>query len=134
MKCCKANSLAHLLFGAPRRFILSLTSCLNAQDFETWQMQFLSSFRVFDTTDAGAPKRQDPNSHSIYSCKVGSLVNFKYSNTLKKGDCVSTEAAPDPWIENVQAAHDGTLINHRQPNPEKRQLVINSLKSLSLSN
>jgi len=111
--------------------VLSFPSFISAQESNAGEKQFLTSCGVCHTVEPGAPNRQGPNLRTVYGRKVASLENFKYSEALKKGDWTWTEATLDPWLENSQEAHPGTVMNYRQANPEKRKLVIEYLKSIS---
>jgi cytochrome c len=102
-----------------------------AQSSDVGKTQFLTSCGVCHSTDAGAPNRQGPNLGGVYGRKVGQIDNFKYSDALKNGDWIWNDTTLDSWLENSQEAHPGTVMNYRQANPEKRQIVIDYLKSLS---
>jgi cytochrome c len=104
---------------------------VSAQSVEDGQKQFLTSCGVCHTAEAGGPNRQGPNLYGIYNRKAGKNESFKYSEALKKGNWIWNDATLDPWLENSQEAHPGTIMTYRQTNPEKRQLVIDYLKSLS---
>jgi cytochrome c len=105
-----------------------------AQDLEAGRQQFLTSCGTCHSTDIHSAPRQGPNLANVYGRHVASLPDYKYSEALKAGDWVWSEATLDPWIENAQAAHPGTVMNYRQANPEKRLLIIAYLKSLQQAN
>jgi cytochrome c len=120
-----------LIFSAACLAVPGLPNLASAQESNLGEKQFITSCGVCHTVEPGAPNRQGPNLHGVYGRKVASLENFKYSEALKKGDWVWTEETLDPWLENSQEAHPGTVMNYRQANPDKRKLVIGYLKSLS---
>ena len=110
---------------------LASTQSAKAEELDAAKQQFVTSCGVCHTAEPGGPTRQGPNLNGVYGRKAGSVSGFNYSNTLKSGDWVWNEATLDPWLANSQEAHSGTFMNYRQANPEKRQLVIDYLKSLS---
>ena len=103
-------------------------------DLAAAQEQFKKSCGTCHTADPDGGKRQGPSLYGIYGRKVGQVEGFKYSATLASGDWVWTEDMLDPWIENSQKAHPGTIMNYRQRNQEKRALIITYLKTLSAGN
>jgi cytochrome c len=113
--------LAALAFGA---------SAACGQDLEAARQQFLTSCGTCHSAEINAASRQGPNLANVFGRHVGALPDYKYSETLKAGDWVWSEVTLDPWIENAQVAHPGTVMNYRQANPDKRQLIIAYLKSL----
>jgi cytochrome c len=107
-----------------------VASPARAQDLEAARQQFLTSCGTCHSADHNTAPRQGPNLATVYGRHVAALPDYKYSEVLKGGDWVWSEATLDPWIENAQAAHPGTVMNYRQANPDKRQLIIAYLKSL----
>lgn len=103
-------------------------------DLAAAKSQFQKSCGTCHTAEPGGGKRQGPNLFGVYGRKVGRVEGFEYSETLVSGDWVWTEAELDPWIENAQKAHPGTIMNYRQRSAEKRALIIAYLKSLSSAN
>lgn len=92
--------------------------------------QFLTSCGVCHVVEPGAPPRQGPNLGGVYGRKAGTLPGFKYSAALKDGGWVWDETTLDPWMENAQAMHPGTVMNYRQRDPDKRKLILSYLKTL----
>ena len=102
-----------------------------AQDAPEGKAQFLTSCGVCHAVDAGAAARQGPNLAEIYGRAAGTLPDFKYSEALKAGGWVWDEATLDPWMENAQAAHPGTVMPYRQRDPDKRKAILTYLKTLT---
>ncbi len=94
------------------------------------QAQFLTSCGVCHTVEPGAPPRQGPSLAGVYGRTAGSLPDFKYSDVIKSGGWVWDDATLDPWMENAQGVHPGTIMNYRQRDPEKRKLILSYLKTL----
>lgn len=94
------------------------------------QAQFTTSCGVCHSVDPAAPPRQGPNLAGVFGRKAGTLPGFKYSDAIKAGDWVWDEATLDPWMENAQGVHPGTIMNYRQRDPDKRKLILDYLKTL----
>jgi cytochrome c len=107
------------------------TGTAAALDLDAAQQQFLKSCGTCHTLGAGEVHRQGPNLHGVYGREAGSLADFKYSEALATGGWTWTERTLDPWLENAQAAHPGTIMNYRQRDPAKRALIIELFKSLA---
>ena len=105
-----------------------------AQDSDAGKQQFLTSCGTCHSAENGAGNRQGPNLFGVYGRRVGERTDFKYSDALKAGTWAWTEETLDPWIENAQAAHPGTMMNYRQANPDKRKLVIDYLRKMRPAN
>lgn len=104
-----------------------------AQDFDLAKakQQFLSSCGVCHTAEKGGPNRQGPNLHDIVGKAAAATPNFKFSEPLKSSGLTWDEATLDRWIEDAQAMRPGTIMAYRQRDPDRRQLIIAYLKSLS---
>ncbi len=102
-----------------------------AQDAPEGKAQFTTSCGVCHAVELGAPPRQGPNLAGIYGRAAGIVADFKYSTVLKTGGWVWDEATLDPWMENAQAVHPGTIMNYRQRDPEKRKAILTYLKTLT---
>ena len=50
---------------------------------------------------------------------------------LKAGGWTWDEATLDPWMENAQGTHPGTIMNYRQRDPDKRKAILSYLKTLT---
>ena len=103
----------------------------SAEDLAAARQLFLTSCGVCHTVERGAAPRQGPSLLGVYGRAAGALPEFSYSTVLKAGGWTWTEETLDPWLENAQAAHPGTTMNYRQRDPEKRELIIEFLKSVS---
>jgi len=90
----------------------------------------LTSCGTCHVAESGAPDRQGPNLFGVYGRKAGTLTGFKYSDILKAGGWVWDETTLDPWMENAQAVHPGTIMNYRQRDADKRKLILEFLKTL----
>jgi cytochrome c len=126
-----------------RSFVTALTMAIlfgsspvaaDVSDLEAAREQFLKSCGTCHTVDPEGGPRQGPNLHGVYGRRVGQSEGFQYSDALSGGDWTWTKETLDPWIENAQKAHPGTIMNYRQRSAEKRALIIAYLKSLSSGN
>jgi cytochrome c len=104
---------------------------VRSENADAAKQQFLTSCGTCHTAEKGAAPRQGPDLATVYGRHVAVLPDFKYSDALTAGNWIWTETTLDPWIENAQAAHPGTVMNYRQSNPDKRRLIIGYLKSLA---
>ena len=116
--------------------IVSLPGQASAEqvDLEAARQQFVKSCGTCHSVEPGAKPRQGPNLHGVFGRRVGQVEGYAYSEALAAGDWAWTEDALDPWLENAQKAHPGTIMNYRQRSAEKRALIIAYLKSLALEN
>ena len=102
----------------------------HAQEVPDGKAQFLTSCGVCHAIEPGAAPRQGPNLAGVYGREAGTVSGFKYSDALKAGGWVWDETTLEPWMENAQAAHPGTIMSYRQRDPEKRKLILSYLKTL----
>jgi cytochrome c len=100
-------------------------------DLAKARQQFLNSCGVCHTAEKGGANRQGPNLHDIVGKAAAERPDFKFSEPLKSSGLVWDEATLDRWIEDAQAMRPGTIMAYRQRDPERRQLIIAYLKSLS---
>ncbi len=100
-------------------------------DVAAAQQQFVTSCGVCHSVKPGDTPRQGPNLSGIYGRSAGTLQGFAYSPALKDAGWTWDEARLDPWIANAQAVRPGTVMNYRQADPAKRQLIITYLKTLT---
>jgi cytochrome c len=113
-----------------------LTACClspaisRAQDAPAPQAQFLTSCGTCHSAEKGAAPRQGPNLAGVYGRRAGSLPDYHYSDALKAGGWVWDDTTLDPWMENAQAVHPGTIMSYRQRDPAKRALILEYLKTL----
>jgi cytochrome c len=120
----------HVLLFPIIALTAALTGPLNADESDAGKQQFLTSCGACHSAENGAGNRQGPNLFGVYGRRVGERTDFNYSDALKGGSWKWTQETLDPWIENAQAAHPGTMMNYRQANPDKRKLVIDYLKRM----
>ena len=71
-----------------------------AEDLDAAKQQFLTSCGTCHTVEQGTPPRQGPNLATVYGRRVASLPDFAYSDALRRGDWIWTEATLDPWIRS----------------------------------
>ena len=115
-----------LLYGV----ILHGVPAARADVSDAGRQQFLTSCGTCHTTNRDEPPRQGPNLATVFGRRVATLPEYEYSAALRGGNWVWNETTLDPWIENAQAAHPGTVMNYRQADPDKRRLIIEYLKSI----
>ena len=102
-----------------------------AQDLEAARKLFVNACGTCHAVEPGGPARQGPNLRGVVGRASASLPDFKYSDALKGAGWVWDETRLDQWLTNSQEALPGTNMLYRQANPDRRQLVIAYLKSLS---
>lgn len=120
-KC--VSSLALVLFAST----ISL-SC--AQEMSPEKRQFVNACGVCHAAEPGAAPRQGPNMFGIVGRPAGTVEGFKYTDALKSSGFVWDEPTLDKWITDAKAMLPSTTMLYRQINPERRQLVIEYLKTL----
>jgi cytochrome c len=123
--------MTRIIFALSASTFIASVGAAFAQDLDAAKAQFLTSCGTCHTADPGAPPRQGPNLAGVYGRKAGSLPDFKYSDAVKGGGWIWDETTLEPWMENAQAVHPGTIMNYRQRDPEKRKLILQYLKTLT---
>jgi cytochrome c len=117
-----------LVFGA----LLVLAAGSAAADADDpGAAQFKKSCGTCHTVDPHGAPRQGPNLHGVVGRPAGAIKGFKYSPAFQKAKAgITWDAATlDRWITNPQDVIPGTVMMYHQADPEKRQLVINYLKT-----
>jgi cytochrome c len=111
--------------------VCSVIGCPRAQavDLEAARQKFLKGCGTCHALSHSERGRQGPNLDGLYGRVVGSRADFSYSDALRGGGWVCDAASFDRWIENAQEVRPGTTMTDSQADPEKRALVIESLKS-----
>ena len=127
-----SNRTVRSIFLAVAAFTSGVTlQVARADDVAAGKAQFLTSCGVCHAVEPGAAARQGPNLAGVYGRAAGTLPDFKYSVAIKDGGWVWDEATLEPWMENAQAAHPGTIMNYRQKDPDKRKAILDFLKTLT---
>ena len=102
----------------------------SAEDLAAARQLFTTSCGVCHTGQRGAAPRQGPSLLACRTCcRCG--TEDELPTVLNAGGWRWTEETLDLWLENAQEAHPGTTMNYRQRDPEKRELIIEFLKSVS---
>ncbi len=110
--------------------LLVIAQPAQAQEASPGRRLFLNACGVCHAAEAGAPHRQGPGLFGIFGKAAAQAEGFKYSEALKTSGFVWDEATLDTWLTDAQAARPGTIMLYKQANPERRQLVIEYLKTV----
>lgn len=111
-------------------FALTSAKLAVAQEVSPAKRQFLNACGTCHATESGGPPRQGPHLFGIFGRASAQIEGFKYSEALKSSGFIWDEATLDTWLTDAQAARPGTIMLYKQANPERRQLVIEYLKTL----
>ncbi|MGS0742612.1 c-type cytochrome [Glaciimonas sp. GG7] len=81
---------------------------------------------------AGEPNRQGPNLYGVVGRHAGVAPGMVYSAGFTKAlnGQVWTEALLNKWLEDPQVVAPETVMMYHQDDPEKRQLLVEYLKTL----
>lgn len=82
------------------------------------------------TINSSDPPRQGPSLFGIVGRKAGTAEGFRYSAGFARVDFAWDEHELDVWLTNPQATISGTVMAHRQANPEIRAAIIGYLRGL----
>ena len=95
------------------------------------EAQFKKSCGTCHVAEADAPPRQGPNLFNVVGRAAGGVPGFKYSPDFVTGGTgiVWDEATLDRWLTDPQAVIPGAIMPYKQADPDKRQLVIEYLKT-----
>jgi cytochrome c len=107
------------------------STTVRAEDLEAARKLFVNACATCHAVEPGGPVRQGPNLRGVVGRASASLPDFKYSEALKATGWVWDEKRLDQWLSNSQESLPGTSMLYRQANPDRRQLVIAYLKSIS---
>lgn len=107
------------------------STTVRAEDLEAARKFFVNACATCHAVEPGGPVRQGPNLRGVVGRASASLPDFKYSEALKATGWVWDEKRLDQWLSNSQESLPGTSMLYRQANPDRRQLVIAYLKSIS---
>ncbi|MFM9849077.1 MAG: c-type cytochrome [Hyphomicrobiaceae bacterium] len=123
----RARSVALVLVAATST--LAANASLS-QEASPGRRQFLNACGVCHAAEPDAAPRQGPNLFGVFGRPAAQASGFKYSEALKTSGFVWDEATLDTWLTDAQGARPGVVMLYRQANPERRQLVIDYLKTL----
>jgi len=118
------------VIGAVGAAIGVLPACAQT-DLEAARKQYVSACAVCHASEPGGPPRQGPHLAGVIGRMAGTLPGYKFSPALTGAGFVWTGETLDAWLTDAQIFRPGTTMLYRQPNPERRQLVIEYLKSLN---
>ena len=115
-----------MLFGA----LLMASAPCTAADDDPGRAQFVRSCGACHTAERGGAHFSGPNLFGIFGRRAGTAEGFGYSNTLAKADWKWDERALDRWLADSRKGHPMAEMAYRQPDPEKRALVIRYLEKM----
>ena len=101
-----------------------------AADEDPGRAQFVRSCGSCHTADRGGANFSGPNLFGIYGRRAGTAAGFSYSDSLAKADWVWNERTLDRWLADSRKGHPTAEMAYRQPDPEKRALVIRYLETM----
>lgn len=108
----------------------AVPACAQA-DLEAARKLYNGACAVCHATEPGAPPRQGPHLADVIGRPAGTLAGYKFSPALSGAGFVWSHETLDAWLTDAQKFRPGTTMIYRQANPERRQLVIEYLRSLN---
>ncbi|QRX81312.1 cytochrome c family protein [Glaciimonas sp. PAMC28666] len=118
--------------------VFAVTMALVLSDY-TVAAETLSGEKLFKSQCAtchsaaeGSPNRQGPNLYGVVGRPAGAAPGMAYSAAFRKvlDGKPWTEALLNKWLEDPQNVVPDTLMMYHQDDQEKRQAIINYLKTL----
>jgi cytochrome c len=100
-------------------------------DLAVAEAQFKRSCGTCHVAATDAAPRQGPNLFGVVGRQAGRVGNFKYSPAFLAGGSgiVWDEGTLDRWLADPQSLIPGSVMLYKQPDPDKRRLVIEYLKT-----
>ena len=125
---CRALSLC--LFATTLVCLLSGRGV--AAETLSGEQLFKSQCATCHSAAEGSPNRQGPNLYGVVGRPAGAAPGMAYSAAFRKvlDGKPWTEALLNKWLEDPQNVVPDTLMMYKQDDPEKRQAIINYLKTL----
>jgi cytochrome c len=84
------------------------------------------------SSTAGEPNRQGPNLFGVVGRRAGTAPGMHYSDGFREAleGKAWNETMLDKWLEDPQQVAPDAVMLYRQDDPEKRQAIIDYLKTL----
>lgn len=103
-----------------------------AQDGIAGEKLFRSQCMACHSAEPGAAHRQGANLFGVIGRGAGQAGGATYSSAFKQAmeGKVWTEALLDKWLEDPQEVAPDSMMMYSQADPEKRQALIDYLKTL----
>ena len=114
------------LFGA----LLMASAPSAAADVDPGRAQFVRSCGACHTAERGGANFNGPNLFGVFGRRAGTAAGFSYSDSLAKADWTWDERTLDRWLTDSRKGHPTAEMAYRQPDPEKRALVIRYLETM----
>jgi cytochrome c len=80
--------------------------------------------------EKGQEHRQGPNLWAVLGRPAGQAVGFSYSAAFKKTKIVWDPELIDKWLTDPQEVLPGNVMTYAQRNPERREMIIEYLKTM----
>jgi cytochrome c len=123
------NRLSWLKSNAPLTSLLVVFSSTCLADLDRAEL-FKNACQTCHSNQAGEAHRQGPNLFGIFGKKAGQAKGFNYSPALSSSDIEWTEKNLDRWLSDPQELIPGNVMAYSQRRPERRQALIEHLKTL----
>lgn len=119
-----------LVFAAATALVLSDYTV--AAETLSGEKLFKSQCATCHSAAEGSPNRQGPNLYGVVGRPAGAAPGMAYSAAFRKvlDGKPWTEALLNKWLEDPQNVVPDTLMMYHQDDQEKRQAIINYLKTL----
>ena len=124
------SRLALLGWAALSGTLLMASAPCDAADEDPGRAQFVRSCGACHTADRGGAHFNGPNLFGVYGRRAGTAEGFGYSNTLARAGWTWNKHTLDRWLADSRKGHPMAEMAYRQPDPEKRALVIRYLEKM----
>jgi cytochrome c len=124
------SRLALLGWAALSGTLLMASAPCDAADEDPGREQFVRSCGACHTADRGGAHFNGPNLFGVFGRRAGTAEGFGYSATLAKADWTWNKHTLDRWLADSRKGHPMAEMAYRQPDPEKRALVIRYLEKM----
>lgn len=110
--------------------LLMVSAPGRAADDDAGRAQFVTSCGACHTAERGGAHVAGPNLFGVYGRRAGTAEGFVYSSTLANAAWTWDRQNLDRWLADSRKGHPMTEMAYRQPDPEKRALVIRYLEKM----
>ena len=90
---------------------------------------FKRACQTCHSVEKGESHRQGPNLWGVVGRSAGSMTGFAYSSVFKSAQFKWDEKLLDQWLADPQDMLPGNVMTYAQRNPERRELIIEFLKT-----
>jgi len=129
------NLTGHMRGGGSWRALLLAALIMSggnarAAEEDPGRALFKRSCGICHTAERGGASLSGPNLFAVVGRQAGRAPSFRYSPSLEKANWKWNERNLDIWLANSRDGHPSTDMVYRQPNPEKRALIVQYLNKM----